>query len=83
MKMASRRELLQIFRAARIGHHERVDDRKLAAGRGQAEGAVPEIGDFVALQIKHGNLLSKYEQVAKECRRVSSRAQRGMRFFFA
>jgi hypothetical protein len=43
----------QIFRAARVGHYKGIDDGKLAAGCGQAKGAVPEINDLVSLQIKH------------------------------
>jgi hypothetical protein len=46
-------QLFQIFRAARIGHYKGVDDRKLATGCRQAKRAVPEIGDFIALQINH------------------------------
>jgi hypothetical protein len=52
-------DLFQIFRAPWIRHHERVDDCELATRRGQAERAVPEIGDFISFQIKHGNLLGK------------------------
>jgi hypothetical protein len=46
-------KLFQMLGAPRIGHHKGVDESELTTRRRQAKRAVPEIGDFISLQIKH------------------------------